>query len=92
MDDAFTMPNLNYANGRKVKWMVSQNLTPECDRCGNRLPILPGDDAPAMLGFKHKSGTIINLCRNCIIEFGKNKGEMETFLNDLGLSEDKKHE
>ena len=72
--------------------MVSQKLTPECDRCGNRMPIIPGDDIPAMLGFEHKSGTVINLCRNCIIEIGGNEDMAKEFLKELGLSEESKNE
>ena len=62
-------------------------LTPECKRCKNRLPIRPWDTIPAMCGFKLEDGTVINLCRNCIMDLGKAKeqGKADEFFKELGL-------
>ena len=64
--------------------------TPECDRCHNELPILPTDETPAMLGFQTKTGKMINLCRNCLIELGRivEQGKADKFLDDLGITEE----
>ena len=49
------------------------DLTPECSRCGKRLPILVTDKLPAMVGFEMEDGSVINLCRNCIMDLGRAK-------------------
>ena len=61
--------------------------TPKCDKCGKRMPILPTDMTPAMVGFELEDGKVINLCRKCIMELGKAKqeGRADEFFKELGI-------
>ena len=62
-------------------------LTPECKRCGKRLPIVPWDTIPAMVGFKMEDGSTINLCKYCIMDLGraKEQGKTDDFFKEMGL-------
>lgn len=55
-------------------------MTPKCKRCKKRvLMIDDGSGLPAMMGFQCKNGKTLNICRNCMIEMGKDveSGNME---------------
>ena len=62
-------------------------LTPECNRCKKRLPMSHFDTIPAMVGFKLEDGTVINLCKNCIMDLGraKEQGKADEFFKDMGI-------
>ena len=62
-------------------------LTPKCKRCGHRLAISPNDRLPAMVGFELEDGTVINLCRDCLMDLGKAKqqGRADEFFKEMGL-------
>lgn len=66
--------------------IINMQLTPECDKCGERFPIKRKDALPAMVGFECEDGSVIKLCRNCIIKLGTldEKGK-EEFFKDLRI-------
>ena len=67
--------------------MAKVEMTPECMRCGQSFPICDNDRLPAMVGFELEDGTVINLCRYCIMDLGKAKqlGREDEFFKDLGI-------
>ena len=61
-----------------------------CSNCGKR--IVPGNTngLPNGVGFVQDDGTIINLCQQCLIDFGKmSKEEKDRFFTDRGWKLDK---
>lgn len=62
-------------------------LTPKCMCCGERYPISPNDRLPAMVGFELEDGNVINLCRDCLMDLGKEKaqGREDQFFKNMGI-------
>ena len=66
--------------------MFLSNLTPKCKKCGQRYPIILGDDLPAMVGFVTEDGKQINVCKRCIMDLGRmNDDEKEQFFKEIGV-------
>ena len=67
--------------------MAKIELTPKCTRCRQRFPMSGNDRLPAMVGFELEDGTVINLCRDCIMLLGraKQEGWEDEFFKEIGV-------
>ena len=60
----------------------------KCDCCNNKF--IPGNDAvglPNGVGFESEDGTLINVCRMCLM----NKSKLENFLKSKGVTDNGKN-
>ena len=60
----------------------------KCDCCNNKF--IPGNDAtglPNGVGFECNDGTLINICRMCLM----NKSKLNKFLSEKGVNTDGKN-
>lgn len=56
-----------------------KSILPKCEKCGSRPFSMTSDGLPAMVGFELEDGTVINLCKHCLMDLGRAKesGNME---------------
>ena len=65
--------------------MLLGNLTPKCKKCGQRYPIIMGDELPAMVGFQLEDGKTYNICKRCLMDLGEmNEDDREKFFEEIG--------
>ena len=60
--------------------------TPPCNRCGKRVRFGNTNGIPNMVGLQANDGSIINICKDCLIALGKmNDDEKGRFFEELNI-------